>query len=97
LEGLDDAGLHVFVSGMIADGPPWTDVVFEDIARGPTPLRDRVVRSVREITDEMERSRGVLAAMEFPDDPEAEALCRAAVAKPNPWPEYAARLGVAAD
>lgn len=94
LKQLEGDEFKLFINGMMADGPPWTDVVFEEIARGPTELRDRVVGIVRAATDELERGRSVLAMMEFPDDPEAQALVRAAAQRPNPWPEYAARLGV---
>lgn len=93
LAELDDGQLRDFVNGMIADGPPWTDVVFREIARGPTEVRDRVAGAVRQFTDAMEESRAALAAMQF-DDPELQALARAGAEKPNPWPEFAARLGV---
>lgn len=48
---------------------------------------------VKRATDEMERSRSALAMMDVDDDPELQALVRSAAQKPNPWPEYAARLG----
>jgi hypothetical protein len=35
--------------------------------------------------------------MDFPDDPELQALVRAAAEKPNPWPEDAARLGISTE
>jgi hypothetical protein len=94
LQGLDDGRLATFATEMVADGPPWTDVVLEEIGRGPPELRDRVAHAIRRFMDEQESSRSALATMEFPDDPELQARVRAAAAKPNPWPEYAARLGI---
>lgn len=94
LKQLDDAGFKMVVNAMIADGPPWTDVVFEEIGRGPTDLRDRVAGVAHSITAEIERSRSAFSMMDFPDDPELQAMVRAAADKPDPWPEYAARLGV---
>lgn len=94
MQGLDDTQLAAFATEMVADGPPWTDVVLEEIGRAPPGLRDRVARAIRRFTDEQEVSRSALAMMEFPDDPEFQARVRAAAEKPNPWPEYAARLGV---
>jgi hypothetical protein len=93
LKQLDDARLYELVNGMVADGPPWTDVVFDEIGRGPKDLRDRVARAVRRSTDEMEGARDAMSMMDF-DDPEVQAYARAAASKPNPWPEYAARLRV---
>jgi hypothetical protein len=93
LQRLDEAGLYDLVNGMVADGPPWTDVIFEKIGRGPTELRDRVVRAVRRSTDEMEQARATMAMMDF-DDPAVQAYVRAAAEKPNPWPAFAGRLGV---
>jgi hypothetical protein len=93
LKQLDADQLYTFVNGMVADGPPWTDIVFEEIGRGPPDLRDRVARAVRRSTDEMEGARGAMAMMDF-DDPEVQAYVRAAADKPNPWPEFAARLRV---
>lgn len=93
LKQLGDEQLYDFVNGMVADGPPWTDVVFEEIGRGPTNVRDRVARAVRRSTDEMEEARGAMSMMDF-DDPEVQGYVRAAAQKPNPWPEYAMRLGL---
>jgi hypothetical protein len=94
LQRLDDADLKVFVDGMLADGPPWTEVALDEIGRGPTALRDRIAQVIHRATEEMEKSRGGLAMLDFDDDPELQALVRAAAQKPNPWPGYAARLGV---
>ena len=93
LKQFDDEQLYDFVNGMVADGPPWTDAVFDAIGRGPTDVRDRVAKAVRRSTDEIEQARSAMAMMDF-DDPEVQAYVRAAQAKPNPWPEYAVRLGV---
>ncbi len=95
LQRLADEQLYDFVNGMVADGPPWTDVVFEEIARGPTDVRDRVARAVRRSTDEIEEARSTMAMMTF-DDPEVQAFVRASAEKPTPGPELARRLGVAA-
>jgi hypothetical protein len=89
-----DASLRQFVQAMIADGPPWTDVVFDEIGRGPSDVRDRVASAARSITAELERSRSAFSMMDFPDDSELQAMVRASAEKPNPWLEYAARLGV---
>ncbi|MBA3464318.1 MAG: hypothetical protein H0T46_30480 [Deltaproteobacteria bacterium] len=96
LQGLDEADFKDFVHGMIADGPPWTDLVFEEIGRGPPDVRDRVAGVVHGWTEEAERQRSKMASISFPDDPALDALVRAAVAKKDRWPEYAARLGVPA-
>ncbi len=96
LQRLDDTELEGFVGSMLADGPPWTDVVLEQIGRGPTALRDRVASFVRRATDALEKSRGDLAGLDVGDDPELQALVKAAAAKPSAWPAYAARLGVVA-
>jgi hypothetical protein len=93
LKQLDEAQLYDFVNGMVADGPPWTDVVFEAIGRGPKDVRDRVAHAVRRSTDEIEQARSAMSMMDF-DGPEVQAYVNAARDKPNPWPEYAARLGV---
>lgn len=93
LKQLDDDQLYDFVNGMVADGPPWTVVVFDEISRGPTDLRDRVARAVRRSTDEIEQARAAMAMMDL-DDPEVQAYVGAAAEKPNDWPEYALRLGV---
>lgn len=96
LQSLDEADFKDFVHGMLADGPPWTDIVFDEIRRGPPDVRDRVARVVRSLTEEAERQRSMMATMSFPDNPALEARVRAAAAKKDPWPDYAARLGVAA-
>ncbi len=93
LTQLDDEQLVGFVRGMLGDGPPSTDVVFEAIGRGPTATRDRVVTAARRVTDQMKQSAGELAKLAF-DDPDLQARVRAAAARPNPWPELAVRLGV---
>lgn len=90
LKQLDDAQLEGFARGMIADGSPWTDRVLEEIGRGPHDLRDRVATVVKAFTNES----SAMSSMSFPDDPELQALMDAAAKKPNPWPQYAARLGV---
>jgi hypothetical protein len=95
LQGLDEPAFKDFVQGMVVDGPPWTDIVFEEIGRGPPDVRNRVASVVRSWTEEAERERSTLASMSFPDNPALEALVRAAAAKKDPWPDYAARLGVA--
>jgi hypothetical protein len=94
LQTLNEADFKVFVQQMVNDGPPWTDIVFDEIARGPRDVRDRVVDVVRNWTEQFERERTSMANMSFPDDPALEALLRAGAARKNPWPEYAARLGV---
>jgi hypothetical protein len=93
LNQFDDHQLYEFINSALSDGPPWTDVVLDEIGRGSTELRDRVARAVRRSMDEMEQSRAAFAAMTF-DDPELQALVHAGAARPNPWPEYAKRLGV---
>lgn len=93
LQQLDEEQLYGFVNGIVADGPPWTDVVFERIGKGPPDVRDRVAHAVRRSTDEMEAARAAFSSMDF-DDPEVQAYVRAAAERANPWPAYAARLGV---
>jgi hypothetical protein len=90
---LDDEALFDFASSMVGNGSPWTDVVFEAIGRGPLDVRDRCVNAVRRVTERMEETRAELAALKL-DDPEQQALVQAAVLRPNPWPEFASRLGV---
>jgi hypothetical protein len=94
LQRLDDEQFKGFVRGMVADGPPWTDTVFEEISRGPSHVRDKVATVVHAFTEELESQRKAMASMSFPDDPALEALVRAAAQKSDPWPQYAARLGV---
>jgi hypothetical protein len=93
LQALDTKQFYSFVMGMMADGPPWTDTVFEEIARGPSELRDRVADIVHTRSAELVRERREMASMSLPDNPELEALLRAAAQKPDPWPQYAAALG----
>ena len=48
----------------------------------------------RRSTDAIEQNRSAMAAMSFDNDPAMAARVKAAIERPNPWPELAARLGV---
>ncbi len=93
LQRLDEDLFYKIINIMVAEGPPWTTVVLEKLGRGPTALRERVISAVRRSTDAIEQTRSTVAAMSF-DDPAIAAQMKAAVERPNPWPELAARLGV---
>jgi hypothetical protein len=86
---------RAFVRAAVADGPPWTKEGFEAIARGPSSLRADVAQIVGAVDDELEQSKSVLASMDVSDDPEMKAYVDNALNRQDPWPEHAARLGVA--
>ena len=94
LQRLDEDLFYEVIDSMVAEGPPLTTVVFEKLGRGPTALRERVISAVRRSTDAIEQTRSAMAAMSFDDDPAMAARVKAAIERPNPWPELAARLGV---
>lgn len=90
----DDEALMAFVRGFIAAGSPLTDRGLEEIGKGPIELREKVAAAVKQFVADSQSARQTLlnspALAKYPP----EIRQRLAAPRPDPWPDYAARLGV---
>ena len=90
----DDEESDLFVSGMIASGPPLTTRGFEAIGKAPVDLRDRFAASVRALLTRSEEGRKLMISSGAINKLPADAQARLLAPRSDPWPDYATRLGV---
>ena len=97
LERLDEGDLAAFAGAMIASGPPLTTIAFDEIGRGPIALRQKFGAAVRDFlrqTEEAGRALFQSGALEgLPEGMRSKAVAP----RPDPWPEFAARLQIPAE